>query len=426
VRVLVTGANGFIGARIVDALRSAGHQAVAAVRDSGATSAQASVRCDFALDVEPGIWQPRLAGIDAVVNCVGILRETPRDKFCSIHEAAPLALFRACASAGVRRVVQLSALGNPDDGEFIASKHRCDAALATLDLDWIVLRPGLVYSAAGAYGGTSMLRAIAALPAILVLPRDGSQPVRPIAAEDLACAVVAAVSPSAPSREIIELVGPRVLGLREYLLSWRAWFRLPAPIVVTAPRWLVVATVAAGEWSGRGPLCRVIDNLLERGRVGADDAPARTQALLGRPPLSLEDALRNRPSAPCDLLEARWYILRHMLTGILVLVWIGSATAGFLLPDATTAAIWPRWPAAAARAAALACSVADLVLGIALLTGRATRLVLSLMLAMVLGYTLIIGALAPEHWLDPFGGLIKNLPIAALLIVLLALEPRRR
>jgi hypothetical protein len=47
------------------------------------------------------------------------------------------------------------------------------------------------------------------------------------------------------------------------------------------------------------------------------------------------------------------------------------------------------------------------------------------MLLMVLGYTLAISVLAPSHWLDPFGGVLKNVLIAAVLGALLILEPRR-
>jgi uncharacterized membrane protein YphA (DoxX/SURF4 family) len=76
--------------------------------------------------------------------------------------------------------------------------------------------------------------------------------------------------------------------------------------------------------------------------------------------------------------------------------------------------------------AALLGSLANIVLGFALLTGWATRYVLGLMLLMVLGYTLLIGIGAPMHWLDPFGGLLKNISIMALIIVLLALDTGRR
>jgi hypothetical protein len=51
--------------------------------------------------------------------------------------------------------------------------------------------------------------------------------------------------------------------------------------------------------------------------------------------------------------------------------------------------------------------------------------VLVLMLAMLLGYTLVIGTLWPAHWFDPFGGLLKNLPLIAALAILLVTDERR-
>ncbi|HSE12239.1 MAG TPA: NAD-dependent epimerase/dehydratase family protein [Rudaea sp.] len=427
-RVLVTGANGFIGAHVVAALGEAGHETVGAVRAPSAASIAngTEVACDFARDLEPQIWLPRLAGIEAVVNCAGILRETRHDTFRSVHVDAPIALFRACAMAGARRVIQLSALGEPDDGEFIASKHRADQALSELDLDWLVLRPGLVYSAHGAYGGTRLLRAIAALPGVLVVPGDGRQELRPVAAGDLAAAVVAALTHPQRRGEIVEIVGPEILALRDYLLAWREWFGLRTAAIVTVPRPLVDFTVAWADRYGNGPLCRVIANLLERRRVGGADAPQRTRALLGRAPLALAAVLAQRPCQAQDLLAARWYMLRHFLLCAIALLFIGSGLVGHALALAAARATLPDWPPALVEGAKLAGGMADLGLGLLLLTGRARRTILALMLVMVVGYTMVIGASVPAHWLDPLGGLLKNLPIAAILIVLLAMEPRRR
>ena len=73
-RILVTGAAGFIGRHIVAALRAAGHRVVCATRDTERTRRlfpdQESIACDFNRDVTIDAWLPRLAGIDAVVNCV--------------------------------------------------------------------------------------------------------------------------------------------------------------------------------------------------------------------------------------------------------------------------------------------------------------------------------------------------------------------
>ena len=189
---------------------------------------------------------------------------------------------------------------------------------------------------------------------------------------------------------------------------------------------IFTATVALGEAWGRGPICRVIAHLLERERVGGAQALERMQSMLGVMPAALAQALVQRPCQAPDLWFARWYVLRPLLICTLALVWIASGSVGLLLPATAAQAALPHWPPALVSGITLASSMADLVLGLMLLLGQRVRVVLSLMLAMVAAYTIVIGTLAPEHWRDPFGGLLKNLPIAGILIALLALEPRGR
>lgn len=424
-RVLVTGANGFLGSRLVGALRDAGHEPVLAVRNIASVRDAAVIACDMARDTDPQVWEARLERIDAVINCAGILRETRTDTFQSVHVDAPLALFRACVVCGVRRVIQISALGDPSDGEFIASKHRCDDELAALDLDWLVLRPGLVYSAHGAFGGTALLRAMAAQPGLLVLPSDGSQQLQPLAAEDLAQLVSAALARPNVRGIVLQAVGPQVLTLRTYLFAWRAWFGLREARVIPLLQGLVDAIIGIGEWWGRGPVCRVIANLLERSRIGGDYAVTRLQATLGIIPRTLQQALRERPMKWSDLLEARWYILRPALLFIVAFLWIASAVVGMTTPPNVALAHLPALPAPLVRPLAIATSTLDFALGALLAFGVRVRVMLTLMLLMVLGYTLAISVLAPSHWLDPFGGVLKNVLIAAVLGALLLLEPRR-
>lgn len=420
-RVLLTGAHGFIGGYIATALREAGHVVVAAVRDP---HGKHEIACDFARDVEPEMWLPRLAGIDAVVNCAGILRETGKQKFAAIHVDAPVALFRACARAGVRKVVQVSALGEPEDGEFIASKHRADAALAELDLDWTVLRPGLVYSASGAYGGTALLRALSVSPGVLFLPQRGEQQMRPVAAEDVGWAVVAALTAPAAAREVIEVVGPQALSFAGYLRAWRAWFGLRPARELHMPHAFVEACVAAGEGFTRGPVCRVIWNLLARERMGAPDALARLAATLGIAPRGLDEALHERRCRDGDRREAQAYTLLPALRIAFALLWIASGPVGFFASSAQIAATVPGWSDALALPLARATAMADLALGTLLLIGWRKRLIEALMLAMLVAYTVGIGLFAPQHWLDPFGGLLKNLVLIVALVLLRALESR--
>lgn len=429
-RVLVTGAYGFIGAHIVAALTAAGHEVVCAVRGARVDArfpGLPAIACDMARDVRSADWLPRLAGIGAVVNCAGILRERGADSYVAIHQQAPLALFQACVQAGVRRVIQLSALGHADDGEFIASKHRGDRALMALELDWLVLRPSLVYSVRGSYGGTSLLRALAGLPGLLPLPGRGGQPLQPIAAEDVGAAVVAALARPQVTREVLELVGPDVLGLRDYLLAWRRWLGFGRARTLATPAALVRLACTLGEHLGRGPLGNTMARMLERGNVGAAGAADRLHERLGLRPRPLQRALAEAPSHVQDRWHARLYFALPLLRVAIAVLWIGSGVVGWLTPPAAVAATAPGSSFAAASLLGLARATAstDLLLGVLCLLRWRPRLVLALMLAMLLGYTFVIGVAWPMHWLDPFGGLLKNLPLIAALAILLATEERR-
>ncbi|WP_108472027.1 SDR family oxidoreductase [Rhodanobacter thiooxydans] len=429
-RVLVTGAYGFIGAHIVAALVAAGHDVVCAVRGARVDTrfpGLAAIACDMARDLRSDDWLPRLAGIEAVVNCAGILRERGADTFAAVHEQAPLALFHACVQAGVRRVIQISALGHADDGAFIASKHRGDAALAALPLDWLVLRPSLVYSARGSYGGSSLLRAMAGLPGLLPLPGRGGQPLQPIAAEDVGAAVVAALARPQVAGDVLELVGPDVLGLRDYLRAWRRWLGFGRAYALAVPAPLVRLACALGEQLGRGPLGNTMARMLERGNVGAAGAIDRLRERLGLAPRSLQCALAEAPSQVQDRWHARLYFGLPLLRVSIAVLWLGSGVVGWLTPPAEVAVAAPGSSLSAGSLLALARATAsiDLLLGALCLLRWRPRWVLGAMLAMLLGYTLGIGIAWPAHWLDPFGGLLKNLPLIAALALLLATEERR-
>ncbi len=110
-RILLTGANVFIGSHLLAGLRARGHEVVAAVRDCEAMRRKwpdtATVAVDFNRDVSADHWRPRLAGIDAVVNCAGVLHGGRRQDIEAIHAAAPIALFEACLAAGIRKIVQI-------------------------------------------------------------------------------------------------------------------------------------------------------------------------------------------------------------------------------------------------------------------------------------------------------------------------------
>jgi uncharacterized protein YbjT (DUF2867 family) len=429
-RVLVVGAYGFIGAHIAAALTAANHEVVCAVRGARIDSrfpGLTAIACDMARDTAISDWLPRLENIDAVVNCAGILRENGKNTFRAVHEQAPLALFRACLQRGIRRVIQISALGDPADGEFIASKHRGDAELSRLALDWLIFRPSLVYSAYGSYGGMSLLRGLSAWPWMLPLPGEGEQPLQPLSASDVGAAVAAALASPTCTRQVMELVGPEVLSLRDYLLAWRRWLGFTTPRLWAIPSTLVRIAAAAGERLGSGPLGQTMSRMLERGNVGSADALEHMRNGLGVVPRRLVQVLDESPSHVQDRWHARLYFLLPLLRFSVALLWICSGIVGWWMPAAGISAATPGHAMSPDDSLVLAraTATADLLLGALCLVRWRPSVVLSLMLVMLLGYTVGIGALWPMHWLDPFGGLLKNVPLVLVLAMLMVTEERR-
>ncbi len=422
--VLVVGAHGFLGGFIASALRARGHRVLAGIHHAGrATGADERV-CDLSRMHAPADWRAALAGVDAVVNAAGILREKGKQGFAAIHVDGPLALARACVDAGIDRFVQVSALGEPADGEFIASKHRFDDALLALPLQAVVLRPSVVYATAGSYGGTSLLRALAALPFAHWLPGDGRWPIQPVAAEDLGALVAAALD---GLRGIHEVGGPESIELRDYQAAWRRWLRIPGERVIRVPPALVGAQVRIADAFGGGPVGTTMWRMLRRGNTAAPGVAARLETAFGFAPRGLAEVLAARPSQVQDRWQAQLYFLAPLLRAAVVLLWLVSAWAGLATPAAAieklAAGSWLASvePVMLARATA----VLDLVLAAWLALAWKPRIAVLLMAVSVLAYTLAFGFAIPVAWIDPLGGLAKNLVVLPALAILWVLMDRR-
>ncbi|RZL92842.1 MAG: NAD-dependent epimerase/dehydratase family protein [Variovorax sp.] len=292
--VLVCGANGFIGSRIAASLLQAGH----GVTCGSATRLRADlphVPVDFSHDTDPATWLPRLKGFDTVVNAVGVLRDSARRPMKAVHTTVPAALFAACAQAGVRRIVQISALGiGRDDADnptlYARTKRAAEAALQALPPDgpsWIALRPSVVLGKGG--DATQLFRTLAALP-VLAMPGPALDArLQPVHVEDLARAVAVLADPASPSRGVVEFGGAREMTLAEVIATLRAARGGTAPRparVVRLPAWIGVLSSRAGDFVPGVPWSTDTRLMLEHDNV-ASNAPLH--GWLGAAPRDLRD-----------------------------------------------------------------------------------------------------------------------------------------
>ncbi|MBL8762918.1 MAG: NAD(P)H-binding protein [Phycisphaerae bacterium] len=240
--IAVTGATGFVGRHVVRALLARGRSVRGLVRDAAKARAvlPASdtrltlVRGD--LDDDAAV-RSLLAGASACVHTVGIIREEGRNTFARVHvEFTRRVLSAAAASGAARRFVLISALGVHPDGPsaYQRTKFEGETLVRRSGLDWTILRPGMIHGAEGEFirmaaGWARGERAPYWFMPYFVrtvdedegvpLGRQRREPARlaPVAVEDVADAVGAALDSPRAVGEVYPLVGPETLDWREMM-----------------------------------------------------------------------------------------------------------------------------------------------------------------------------------------------------------------
>jgi uncharacterized protein YbjT (DUF2867 family) len=413
-RVLVVGGSGFIGRHVAGRLRVEGHEVVAAGR------AQVDIARERAADLEG-----KVAGFDAVVNCAGLVRDQGANTMDAVHAEGAMRLFSACAAARVARFIHISALGATPQGEtdYQRSKGSAEAFFADVDphgsrLDWRVLRPSVVVGRGGA--STSWLLAAAALP---VLPRIGQEDWRfqPVHVGDLA-ELIARLVAGAQSARMIDVVGPEPMTALELTRILRAWLGLPPTGAISFPQSLIqLAAQVIGRFSS-GPLNPDVMKMLSRGNVSD---PAALTTALGRPPRDLRLALAREPAAAADRQAARLFFVQPLLRWSLAILWIATGLLSFgLYPIQNSYHMLGLigLTGAVATTALYGGAALDLALGLLLLRRWRPVLVGWLQLASMAAFTLLATRLPGDFWLHPFAPLLKNLPLAAAILAMIAME----
>lgn len=426
--VLVVGAGGFIGRHLVGRLAGEGVCVIPAGRSPARLGrlfpGMRPQACDLARD---GVadWLPRLAGVGAVVNLAGLIRDG-RGGFAGVHEQGAIALFRACRQAGVRRVIQISALGADEGGStrYHRTKKAADDVLASLDptgetMDWAVLRPSLVIGPGNGTG--DLLAALGALPWPLRMG-PGTWTVQPIHVDDLVEAVLALLRREGPFARRVDCVGPAPMTTDTVTATFRQWLGMaPAPFI-PIPRWALAATAWLGDKVGLGPATGESLAMLEAGNTAPVDG---FRAAFGFTPRALAQALARHPAGVAERWRARLFFLPAPLRLLLAALWLWTGIVSLgLYPQAGSLELLAGvgLTGGLALGALYGAALLDLAIGLALAVRWRPALVGALSLFLMLGYTAILTVAQPEWWLHPFGPLSKNLAVAGATLAMMALE----
>ncbi len=430
-RVLVLGAYGLIGAGVSRHLRGCGY-AVTGLGRNASTARRVLPELnwiirDMAAMRSPDEWLSVIDGFDAVVNCAGALQDGPRDALQAIHVKAVTALARACAERNVQ-LVQISAAGVSPGASthFMRTKAEGDAAIRAIGADYTILRPGLVI-APTAYGGTALLRMLAAFPLIQPIAHPDA-PVRTISLYDLATAVKMALHGDLGSQQTIDLVEDKPHSLGAVVAGMRRWLGFtPARAQVVMPPWITklvsLGADGLGRLGWRSPLRHTAMEVIQE---GVDGDPACWRNLTSRTISPFEATLAAMPVRTEDRIAARMALLLPFMVGALFFLWAMSGIVGFWQAGAASGVLTAGgWNDGPARGAVLLLSAVDLLLAALLLVRRFAALACLLMAALGVIYLVAASVVTPWLWTDPLGSLVKIVPAVVLALACHALLQER-
>ena len=290
-KILVTGGTGFVGPRIVHALRTEGREVRVLVRhpDHGGPVAGLGVELVTGDVTHPASLQAALAGCTHVIHLVAILKGRPQD-FERVMIQGTRNVIAAAKSAGVERFVLMSALGTTPQTKDLVPYYRAKWAMEQetigSELEHTIFRPSFVFGRGGAL--TTFMKQVRYAPVVTVIG-PGAQRIQPIWIDDVAAHFARALDTPAAANKTFEIGGPDIVTwddlyrtIAKVLGKKRALAHVPIPVARGGAR--------LTQWVPGAPLTTDQIAMIEAG----DNVVTNTDAVhtFQLPLVPLEDQIR--------------------------------------------------------------------------------------------------------------------------------------
>ncbi|MCL2713511.1 MAG: SDR family oxidoreductase [Alphaproteobacteria bacterium] len=434
--ILLLGASGLIGRFVTDDLRARGFRVIGVARSLSRAQKMSPLDLELpllAMDVTGWMHLISAHAVDVIVNCVGVLQDGPGCNTMAVHRDFVARLLRAIsASDRAIRLVQISIPGiaGEDQTAFATTKREAEGLIAASSVHYAILRPGFVV-APSAYGGSAMLRALAAMP--FDLPAgDMARRFQPVAVEDVAATVAWLAAHDPEDRSIggvsWDLMQKEPMTMAEVIGQWRRAYGSDGRLHVAMPEFGIEIAAGCGDLAGRlGWKSPMRSTAIAELRRGVQGDPLPWIAATGIEPKTLTAMIGQHPATIQDKWFARLFLVKALIIVTLVLFWIVSGFVALFVSYSAAAEILGShgMPPALVDPIAIGTSVIDIIIGGLIAVRRTSAIGLVAGILVLLGYIVSAAILAPELWIEPLGSLVKIGPAIVLMLVAFLMRDNR-
>jgi uncharacterized protein YbjT (DUF2867 family) len=291
--ILVTGGTGFVGPKVVHALREQDRPVRCLVRKPSAAGSLAAWGCELVQGdmTDADSLKRAVEGCEAIVHLVAI-RQGPAERFQRVMEQATRNLVAAAKEFGVRRFVLMSALGTSEETKnlvpYYHAKWENEQTVAGSGLEHVIFRPSFIFGRDG--GILSTFKKLARLAPVTPIIGSGAQRIQPIWVDDVAAYFAAGVERPEAAGQIYELGGPDVVSWNEFWARLKRTLGVRRPSVHVPIGLMRVNALVTERLPGDIPLTRDLLTMLEHGdNTVSNDGAVRT---FGLPLVPLDEQLR--------------------------------------------------------------------------------------------------------------------------------------